>query len=77
MTLGVLMHEFGWSANDHDKLAQGTLAGHLIECGAQGTGGLFTDWQQVPDWENIGFPIIEAAADASFVITKTPGTGGL
>ena len=77
VTLGVLMHEFGWSADEHDKLAQGTLAGHLIECGAQGTGGLFTDWQQVPDWENIGFPLIEASADGSFVITKTPGTGGL
>ncbi len=77
VTLGVLMHEFGWSADEHDKLAQGTLAGHLIECGAQGTGGLFTDWEQVPDWENVGFPIIEARADASFVITKTPGTGGL
>ena len=77
VTLGVLVHEFGWSASDHDKLAQGTLAGHLIECGAQGTGGLFTDWQQVPDWENIGFPLIEASADGSFVITKTPGTGGL
>ena len=77
VTLGVLMHEFGWSASDHDKLAQGTLAGHLIECGAQGTGGLFTDWQQVPNWENIGFPIVEASADGSFVITKTPGTGGL
>ena len=77
VTLGVLMHEFGWLASDHDKLAQGTLAGHLIECGAQGTGGLFTDWEQVPDWENIGFPIIEASADGSFVITKAPGTGGL
>ena len=77
VTLGVLMHEFGWSAEAHDKLAQGTLAGHLIECGAQCTGGLFTDWEQVPDWENIGFPIVEASADGSFVITKPPGTGGL
>ena len=77
VTLGVLMHEFGWSKNDFDKLSQGTLAGHLIECGAQCTGGLFTDWADVPDWENIGFPIVEASADGHFVITKAPGTGGL
>ncbi|MEP7294828.1 MAG: acyclic terpene utilization AtuA family protein [Burkholderiales bacterium] len=77
VTLGVLMHEFGWAADAYDRLAQGTLAGHLIECGAQCTGGLFTDWGTVPDWENIGFPIVEASADGSFVITKAPGTGGL
>jgi Acyclic terpene utilisation family protein AtuA len=77
VTLGVLMHEFGWSPTDYDRLSQGTLAGHLIECGAQCTGGLFTDWEQVPDWENIGFPIVEASADGGFVITKAPGTGGL
>ena len=77
VTLGVLMHEFGWRADEYDKLAQGTLAGHLIECGAQCTGGLFTDWEGVPDWENIGFPIVETQADGGFVITKAPGTGGL
>jgi len=77
VTLGVLMHEFGWANNDYDKLSQGTLAGHLIECGAQCTGGLFTDWEDVPDWENIGFPIVEASADGSFVITKAQATGGL
>ena len=77
VTLGVLMHEFGWANDAWDQLAQGTLAGHLIECGAQCTGGLFTDWEAVPDWENIGFPIVEADADGSFVITKPPGTGGL
>jgi hypothetical protein len=77
VTLGVLMHEFGWRADAYDRLAQGTLAGHLIECGAQCTGGLFTDWEQVPDWENIGFPVVEAEADGSFTITKSPGTGGL
>lgn len=77
VTLGVLLHEFKWSLTDWDKLSQGTLAGHLIECGAQCTGGLFTDWDRVPDWENIGFPIVEASADGSFVVTKSPGTGGL
>lgn len=77
VTLGVLIHEFGWTEQHLDQLAQGTLAGHLIECGAQGTGGLFTDWEQVPDWENIGFPIIEAFADGRFVVTKPAGTGGL
>jgi len=77
VTLGVLVHEFGWGAADYDLLAQGTLAGHLVECGAQCTGGLFTDWDTVPDWENIGFPVVEASADGAFVISKPPGTGGL
>jgi hypothetical protein len=77
VTLGVMIHEFGWQPEDYDRLAQGTLAGHLVECGAQCTGGLFTDWDTVPDWENIGFPILEASEDGSFVITKSPGTGGL
>jgi hypothetical protein len=77
VTLGVMMHAFGWQATDYDKLAQGTLGGHLIECGAQCCGGLFTDWETVPDWDNIGFPVLEASADGSFVITKPPGTGGL
>ncbi len=77
VTLGVLMHEFGWANDAYDQLAQGTLAGHLIECGAQCTGGLFTDWEAVHDWENIGSPIVEADADGSFTITKPGGTGGL
>ena len=77
VTLGVLMHEFGWTANDYDKLAQGSLAGHLIECGCQATGGLHTDWQDVSDWANIGYPVLTCSADGSFVVEKPPQTGGL
>ena len=77
LALGPLMHEFGWSDDDHDLLSAGSLAGHVIECGAQATGGLFTDWEDVPDWAHIGYPVIECHVDGSFVVTKPPGTGGL
>jgi hypothetical protein len=77
LTLGALAHEFGWSFEDWDKMSAGSLAGHVIECGAQATGGLFTDWEDVPDWAHIGYPIIECHADGSFVVAKPPGTGGL
>ena len=77
LTLAPMIHEFGWDFEDFDKMAAGTIAGHIIECGAQCTGGNFTDWEQVPDIDNIGFPIIEAYPDAHFVVTKHQGTGGL
>jgi hypothetical protein len=76
VTLGVLMHEFKWQPADFDLLAAGSLAGHIIECGCQATGGLHTDWDTVPDWPNIGYPIVECSADGSFVVTKPEGTGG-
>lgn len=77
VTLGILMHEFGWKADDYDRLAGGSLAGHIIECGCQATGGLHTDWQDVPDWAHIGYPIVECEADGGFTVTKPEGTGGL
>jgi hypothetical protein len=76
LILGPLIHEFGWKPGDHDLLAAGTVAGHLLECGCQVTGGTFTDWRDVPDWENTGFPIGECRADGTLVMTKPPGTGG-
>ncbi len=76
VTLGPLIREFGWAVDDHDLMAAGSLAGHIIECGCQATGGLHTDWEAVPDWPNIGYPVLECAADGSFTVTKPEGTGG-
>ncbi len=77
LTLAPLVHHFGWDWADWDKMAAGTVAGHILECGAQSSGGNFTDWRDVPDMAGIGFPIAEVSADGSFVVTKHDGTGGL
>ncbi|XP_064637287.1 uncharacterized protein LOC135493693 isoform X2 [Lineus longissimus] len=77
VALGPLIHEFKWAKDNYDLLAAGSLAGHLIECGAQSTGGVFTDWFKIKDWDNIGFPIVECSKDGSFLLTKPPKTGGL
>ena len=77
LVLGPLIHEFGWRADQHDLLAAGALIGHLIECGCQVTGGTHTDWRDVDDWSDVGFPIAECHADGACVITKPKDTGGL
>ena len=77
LTLAPLVHRFGWDWADWDKMAAGTVAGHVLECGAQSSGGNFTDWRRVPDLARVGFPIAEVSADGSFVVTKHDGTGGL
>jgi hypothetical protein len=77
LTVAPLMYEFGWSASDYDKLAAATVAGHIIECGTQCTGGNFTNWRSVPDMAHIGYPVVEGHPDGTFVVTKHEGTGGL
>jgi hypothetical protein len=77
LTMAPLRHEFGWGADDWDRLAAGIIAGHIIECGAQCSGGnCLHDWRTIPDLANIGYPIVEARADGTFTIVKHPGTGG-
>ncbi len=77
VTLAPMIHEFGWAMDDWDRLAAGIIAGHVIECGTQCTGGNFTDWEKVPSFRELGYPLVEAHGDGTFVVTKHPGTGGL
>jgi hypothetical protein len=77
LVLGPLIHEFGWKRDEYDKLASGTIAGHIVECGPQCTGGNYTDWRSVKDLALIGYPIVEAYPDGTFVVTKHAGTGGM
>jgi acyclic terpene utilization AtuA family protein len=77
LTLAPLVHEFGWASDDWDRLAAGTIAGHILECGAQCTGGNYTRWWEVPELDRVGYPIVEAFPDGTFVVTKHEGTGGL
>ncbi|HOX24352.1 MAG TPA: DUF1446 domain-containing protein [Candidatus Krumholzibacteria bacterium] len=77
ITLAPMIHEFGWADDDWDRLAAGIVAGHIIECGTQATGGNLTDWRDVPDLAGIGFPIVEMREDGVFTVTKHKGTGGL
>ena len=77
VTLGACIHAFGWGRDDVDQLAMGSLAGHILECGPQATGGNFTDWDQVPGMVDMGYPIAEISRDGSFICTKPDNTGGL
>lgn len=77
LALAPMIYEFDWSADDWDRLAAGTIAGHILECGPQCTGGNFTRWWEVPDLWDIGYPVVEAREDGTFTVTKHDGTGGL
>lgn len=77
LCLGPMIYEFGWSMDDYDKMAAGTVAGHILECGAQSSGGNYTDWREIQNFTDIGFPIVEANPDGSFVVTKHEETGGI
>jgi hypothetical protein len=77
LTLAPMIFEFGWDEADWDRMAAGTVAGHILECGAQSSGGNFTDWESVPNMAGIGFPLVEARPDGTFTVTKHAGTGGL
>lgn len=76
LTVGICVHEFGWSLDDYHRLAAATVAGHVIECGVQCCGGIATNWLELPDPANIGFPMVEIEDSGDFVVTKPEGTGG-
>ena len=76
ITLAPMIHAFGWAPDDWDKLAAGIVGGHIVECGAQSTGGNFTDWHRIHGYERIGYPVLEAFPDGSLIVTKHAGTGG-
>ncbi len=77
LTLAPMIHEFSWATDDWDRLAAGTIAGHIIECGAQASGGNCQyEWSSIPSLANVGFPIVEVTPDGSFLVTKHEGTGG-
>ena len=77
LTLAPMIHEFGWAANDWNRLAAGTIAGHIIECGAQASGGNCQyEWRSIPNLADVGFPIVEGSPDGTFVVTKHERTGG-
>ena len=76
ITLAPMIHAFHWAPDDWDRLAAGIVAGHIVECGAQSTGGNFTDWRQVRRIASIGYPVLEVSPDGSFIVTKHAGTGG-
>lgn len=77
LTLAPLMHEFGWKFDQWDLVSAGTIAGHIIECGAQASGGNCQyEWDSIPDLANVGFPIVEASPNGEFIVTKHDGTGG-
>jgi len=77
LTYAPMIHHFGWTPGDHDLIAAGIVAGHINECGAQASGGnTLYDWRNIPDLDDVGFPIIEAHPDGTFIVTKHEGTGG-
>jgi hypothetical protein len=77
ISIAPMIYEFDWAYDDWDKMASGLIAGHMMECGAQSTGGNYTDWKKVKKWDNFGYPVTEIKADGTFVMTKHPDTGGL